>query len=130
LLVFCFEDFLGCPKQALLHAISGYHLLQNGMVKNSHPLIRLKRTPHASSLIEDELFHTFNMFHLHAVSVIGDTCTPESPEIEQVNSDKVMTNMSPAFSDLCEAQVPYSHYQMCSNLCSKSRECSHFFFAE
>jgi hypothetical protein len=104
LLVFCFEVLLGYPKQALLHATSGYHLLQNCMVKNSHPLIRPKNIPHASSLIEDELFDTFNMLHLHAVSAIGDACAPESNEIEQVNSNEVMTNMPPAFSDLNEAQ--------------------------
>jgi hypothetical protein len=33
LLVFCFEDFQGYPKQALAHVISGYHLLQSWMIK-------------------------------------------------------------------------------------------------
>jgi hypothetical protein len=33
LLVFCFEGFQGYPKQALVHVISGYHLLQSWMIK-------------------------------------------------------------------------------------------------
>lgn len=103
LLVFCFEGFLGYPKQALLHARSGYHLLQNWMVKSSRPLMRLRCTPTASSLIEDELFDTFNILHLHAVTIIGDTYTPESHEFEQAYSDEILANMSLAFSDLGEA---------------------------
>ncbi|KAN0103232.1 hypothetical protein V8E51_011545 [Hyaloscypha variabilis] len=109
LLVFCFEGFQGYPKQALIHAISGYHLLQSWMLKKSYPLVLPNSTPPVTSLIEKELMDAFNRLHTNAVTVMGDICSEEAYMLEYASGDKVVQNMPSTFADFQEAHRYFVH---------------------
>lgn len=109
LLVFCFEGFQGYPKQALVHVISGYHLLQNWMIKKSYLLVLPNDAPRASSQIENELLDAFNRLHTNAVTMIGDSCSAEAHNLEQANGDQVVEGMPKVFSDFGEAHRYFVH---------------------
>jgi hypothetical protein len=109
LLVFCFEGFQGYPKQALIHAISGYHLLQSWMLKKSYPLVLPNSTPPVTSLIEKELMDAFNRLHTNAVTVMGDICSEEAYMLEHASGDKVVQNMPSTFADFQEAHRYFVH---------------------
>jgi Fungal Zn(2)-Cys(6) binuclear cluster domain len=103
LLVFCFEGFQGYPKQALVHVISGYHLLQSWMTKKSYPLVLPDSTPPASSLIEKELMDAFNRLHTNAVTVMGDSCSMETYALELASGETVLQQMPRQFANFREA---------------------------
>lgn len=103
LLVFTFEGFQGYPKQALVHAISGYHLLQRWMIKRSYPLVLPNSAPPATSLIEKELMDAFNRLHANAVTAVGDSCPLDLHVLEDASGDQELENMPKVFADFGEA---------------------------
>jgi Fungal Zn(2)-Cys(6) binuclear cluster domain/Fungal specific transcription factor domain len=109
LLVFCFEGFQGYPKQALVHVISGYHLLQSWLLKKAHPLVLPNSTPPASSLIEKELMDAFNRLHTNAVTVMGDSCSEETYMLEYASGEQVVQDMPKEFADFGEAHRYFVH---------------------
>ena len=109
LLVFCFEGFQGYPKQALIHVVSGYHLLQDWLISKSYLIVRPNNASSCSSLIENELMDAFNRLHTNAVTVIGDSCTTEAFMREQANGDRVVDTMPKVFADFDEAQRYFVH---------------------
>lgn len=109
LLVFCFEGFQGYPKQALVHVISGYHLLQSWMIKKSHPLVLPNSIPPASSMIEKELMDAFNRLHTNAVTVMGDSCSEEAYVLEYASGEQVVQGMPKVFADFGEAHRYFVH---------------------
>jgi hypothetical protein len=109
LLVFCFEGFQGYPKQALVHVISGYHLLQSWLIKKSYPLVLPNSTPPASRLIEKELMDAFHRLHANAVTVMGDSCSMEAYALEQASGERVLQHMPSRFADFGEAHRYFIH---------------------
>jgi len=109
LLVFCFEGFQGYPKQALIHVISGYHLLQSWMIKKSFSLVLPNSTPPVTSLIEKELMDAFNRLYTNAVTVTGDLCSAEAYVLENASGEKVIQNMPQTFADFSEAHRYFVH---------------------
>ena len=83
--------------------ISGYHLLQSWMIKQSHPLVLPNGTPPASSLIEKELMDAFNCLHTNAVTVMGDSCIGEAYILEYASGEQVVKDMPKVFADFGEA---------------------------
>jgi hypothetical protein len=76
----------------------------------SYSTVLPNSAPFASNLIENELLDAFNRLHTHAVTVIGDSCTFETHNLEQANGDRVLENMPKVFSDFEELHQYFIHF--------------------